>query len=183
MKPQLLEDIEWAIDTIGKNKLNTGADKSLIFDEKRPEIRAQIDLIKLRNFPQKIEERSRLQALEDDERKKKSKKSKRNLEKQFDPEDTQKMLLSTGSGAQRMGKTNNLSRGLTQVEVDEDREFMQLSDELEAMGQENIYMALGGNLGEQWEEISFNVLEFCNHMAQNGIPFMFYRICKYYDFY
>lgn len=56
LKPQLLEDIEWAIDMIGKNKLNTGADKSLIFDEKRPEIRAQIDMIKLRNFPQKIEE-------------------------------------------------------------------------------------------------------------------------------
>ena len=165
LKPQLLEDIEWAIDIIGKNKLNTGADKSLIFDEKRPEIRAQIDLINMRNFPQKIDEKNRLQALEDDEKKKKFKKSKRNQDShRFDPEDTQKMLMSSGSN-QRLGKTNNLSRGITQVEVDEDREFMQLSDELDAMGQENIYMALGGNLGEQWEEISFNVLEFCNHMA------------------
>ena len=46
--PQFLEDIEWAIDTIGKNKLNTGADKTLDFDgDKRPEIKAWIDLIKL----------------------------------------------------------------------------------------------------------------------------------------
>ena len=46
-KPQLLEDIEWAIDTIGKNKLNAGADKIFNLDEKRPEIRAWTQLIRL----------------------------------------------------------------------------------------------------------------------------------------
>lgn len=98
----------------------------------------------------------------------------------FDPENTQKMLLG---GTQRGKSSNSLGRTMTTADVDEDREIMQISDELDAMGQENIYMALGGNLGEQWEEISFNTLEFCNNMAANSIPFMFYRICKYYDFY
>ena len=44
-KPQLLEDIEWAIDIIGKNKLNSGADKTFNFDEKRPEIKYWIAMI------------------------------------------------------------------------------------------------------------------------------------------
>ena len=46
-KPQLLEDIEWAIDIIGKNKLNTHAGKMEELDEKRPEIKAWVDMIKL----------------------------------------------------------------------------------------------------------------------------------------
>lgn len=48
---QLLEDIEWAIDIIGKNKLNTAADKSFNFDEKRPEIKFWLDMISLKNLP------------------------------------------------------------------------------------------------------------------------------------
>ena len=69
------------------------------------------------------------------------------------------------------------------MELDEDHEIIKLSDELETMGQEAIYTALGGNMGDQWEEISFNVLEYGNLMQQNGIAFMFYRICKHNDFY
>ena len=43
--PQLLEDIEWAIDIIGNNKLNIGGDSVYQFDEKKPEIKLQLDLI------------------------------------------------------------------------------------------------------------------------------------------
>lgn len=57
---------------------------------------------------------------------------------------------------------------------------MKLSDELMDMGYENIYNA---HQGEQWEEISFNVTEYCVHMQHNGLPYMFYKICKYHDFY
>ena len=55
-KPQLLEDIEWAIDIIGKNKLNSGADKTFNFDEKRSEIKAWIDIINQEAIPIKIDE-------------------------------------------------------------------------------------------------------------------------------
>ena len=50
-KPQLLEDIEWAIEIIGKNKLNSGADKSLNFDDRRLEIKAWMKLISLEAIP------------------------------------------------------------------------------------------------------------------------------------
>lgn len=74
-KPQLLEDIEWAIDTIGKNKLNTHVGNlEEDFDERRPEIKAWIDIIRLRSIPRNIEEINRLQELEESEKKKKNKK-------------------------------------------------------------------------------------------------------------
>lgn len=55
-------------------------------------------------------------------------------------------------------------RSMTVTEFEEDHLFMQIADELQEMGQENIHAALGGTTGEQWEEISFNVLEYSDRM-------------------
>jgi hypothetical protein len=77
--PPLIEDIEWAIDIIGKNKLNSGVDKTFIFDEKRPEIKAWIDIINLQAIPIKEEERERLKKLDEDSKKKNQKKNQRGV--------------------------------------------------------------------------------------------------------
>lgn len=68
-------------------------------------------------------------------------------------------------------------------DIDEDYAFKQICEELSEMDQTDIYLALGGQNGEQFEEITFNVVEFCGRLNHNSIPFMFYRICKHYDFY
>lgn len=94
-KPQLLEDIEWAIDTIGKNKLNTAADKTFVFDEKRPEIRFWIDMINLKNTPKKLEDIERLKELEEEEKKKKHKKGKRHTD--YHDEERKSLMSTQGS--------------------------------------------------------------------------------------
>jgi hypothetical protein len=60
---QLQEDIEWAIDVISANKLYAGNSTSK-YDETKPEIKAWIDLISLKNIPENNEERQRIVNLE-----------------------------------------------------------------------------------------------------------------------
>ena len=43
MPKMLLEDIEWAIDTISANKLYSGSLDNIKFNKERPEIKAWID--------------------------------------------------------------------------------------------------------------------------------------------
>lgn len=123
-KPQLLEDIEWAIDIIGKNKMNTGSGKLEDFDEKRPEIKAWVDRIRLRALPRNIEESNRLQELEDSEKKKKGKKGNK---RHMDHDEEKKGLLGAGDKQMRdmaKSKTNVTGRSMASQEFDEDHHFM-----------------------------------------------------------
>lgn len=73
-----------------------------------------------------------------------------------------------------------------QQEQDEDIEFLQLAevDDLNVMGgQDVLNQALGGSNGEHWEEISFNVIEYCSQMQDHSIGYLFYKICKHNNFY
>jgi hypothetical protein len=60
---QLQEDLEWAIDVISANKLYAG-NSSHKLDETKPEIKAWIDLISLKNIPVNNEEKNRIIDLE-----------------------------------------------------------------------------------------------------------------------
>jgi hypothetical protein len=60
---QLQEDIEWAIDVISANKLYAGNSTNK-YDETKPEIKAWIDMISLKNIPENNEEKTRIKNLE-----------------------------------------------------------------------------------------------------------------------
>jgi len=60
---QLQEDLEWAIDVISANKLYAG-NSSHKYDETKPEIKAWLDLIGLKNIPVNNEEKNRIIDLE-----------------------------------------------------------------------------------------------------------------------
>jgi hypothetical protein len=53
---QLQEDIEWAIDIISANKLYSG-NSAIKLDETRPEIKAWMEVINLKNIPVNNEEK------------------------------------------------------------------------------------------------------------------------------
>lgn len=59
-------------------------------------------------------------------------------------------LLGAGNDKRDMSKSKNNMAGRSMVsqEFDEDHHFMQIADELQEMGQENILAALGGTTGE-----------------------------------
>ena len=66
MPKMLREDIEWAIELIGSNKLYTGSkDVYEAFDVKKPEIKAWIDTVKLNNVPKSEADIERLKDLEE----------------------------------------------------------------------------------------------------------------------
>jgi len=49
LQKTLKEDIEWAVEIISANKLYTGTMNNINFNTERPEIRAWLDIIHLRN--------------------------------------------------------------------------------------------------------------------------------------
>lgn len=59
---QLQEDIEWAIDIISANKLYSG-NSAIKLDETRPEIKAWMEVINLKNIPVNNEEKQRINEL------------------------------------------------------------------------------------------------------------------------
>jgi hypothetical protein len=66
MPKMLREDIEWAIELIGSNKLYTGSlDVYSAFDVKKPEIKAWIDTVKQKSIPYSLDEMERLKDLEE----------------------------------------------------------------------------------------------------------------------
>lgn len=56
----LQEDINWAIDVISANKLYVGSFEGFKLSEDRPEIKAWVDYIGMKNLPQSKEEMLRL---------------------------------------------------------------------------------------------------------------------------
>ena len=87
-----------------------------------------------------------------------------------------------------MAKTGiSHSRTMTnqQQDQEEDFEFLQFdeSDKYKELGgQEHLNQALGGSNGEHWEDISFNVFDYCHHMGEHSIAYLFYKICKHFNF-
>ena len=66
MPKMLREDIEWAIELIGSNKLYTGdTDVYSTFDAKKPEIQAWLDIVKLKNIPKSEVDIERLKDLDE----------------------------------------------------------------------------------------------------------------------
>jgi hypothetical protein len=61
----LLEDVEWAVEVISANKLYAGNLDSINFNKERPEIKAWIDQINLKQIPVNVEENERLKKYEE----------------------------------------------------------------------------------------------------------------------
>ena len=65
MPKMLIEDIQWAIDTISANKLYSGNLDNIKFNLDRPEIKAWMDVINLSVIPTSEEEKERLEEYEE----------------------------------------------------------------------------------------------------------------------
>jgi hypothetical protein len=104
----LREDLEWAAGVISANKLYQGNLSNINFDERRPEIKAWLEMISMKHVPVNIEEmqhRSEYEALHKaDNQKFKKRPTERKKEdnggdlegdkKKYDPESSQAALLA-----------------------------------------------------------------------------------------
>lgn len=61
----LIEDLFWAIEVISANKLYSGNMDNINFNVERPEIKAWIDKIGLKDIPKNLEEMERLKTYEE----------------------------------------------------------------------------------------------------------------------